>query len=120
MIEYSIQNCQVIFIDDIPTIPKSQVMMWYCTDCCLHMSLTEIVHGIVGMPWAPGARLLFTQRVMTRAHCAAAVAAHDVCQVSNKNKTFPQQQVSVNKMANIGAGCSQKFEQRDDQLFARA
>jgi len=36
-----------------------------------------------------------------------------VCQVSNKNKNklFPQQQVSVNKLENIGAGCRLKFEE---------
>jgi len=54
------------------------------------------------------------------------VAGMYVCQVSNKNinkninKNFPQQQISVNKLANIDAGCRLKFEQRDDQLFARA
>jgi len=47
-----------------------------------------------------------------------------VCRVSNKNKNknkkFPQQQARVNKLANIGAGCRLKFEQRDEKLFARA
>jgi len=37
----------------------------------------------------------------------------------NKNKQFPQQQISVNKLANIGAGYRLKFQQRDYQLFAR-
>jgi len=33
------------------------------TDCCFRMSLTQLVHGMVGLPWAHGARLLFRPHV---------------------------------------------------------